>query len=263
MTDFERELLSLLSSPNYQKLATFESSFDPFEVIGIAERNYSNVLTWLLGNAENRQFRQAFVSHVADFRNIQISPTCDYSAEVCRELGDARSGQVDVFIRVHSLKLVAAIEVKIDAQEGHKQIARYQEFLARNYPGYSKVVVFLTKRGTFPNTAAAIDGVPVLNMSWNEVTEMISSCTGYSDQGNFRHQFRSHLQRKVLMEQGARDIVIDFLKEGNNANTVRKIIDNYPHLGESRYMDQYKDIVADIVGVEKAGLEVRKYGKRL
>ena len=65
------------------------------------------------------------------------------------------------------------------------------------------------------------------------------------------------------MEQGARDIVIDFLKEGNNANTVRKIIDNYPHLGESRYMDQYKDIVADIVGVEKAGLEVRKYGKRL
>ena len=64
------------------------------------------------------------------------------------------------------------------------------------------------------------------------------------------------------MDKEEREIVIDLLKEGDNIRTIRKIIDNYPHLGNKEYENKYTGIVANIISEDKSELDVFKYPSR-
>ena len=64
------------------------------------------------------------------------------------------------------------------------------------------------------------------------------------------------------MDKEERKIVIDLLKEGDNIRTIRKIIDNYPHLGNKEYENKYTGIVANIISEDETELVVSKYPSR-
>ena len=62
------------------------------------------------------------------------------------------------------------------------------------------------------------------------------------------------------MSRGAeRTIVLELLRQGNNAKTIKRIKENYPDLGEDRYKSLWKDIVSDVTGVSKEDLKLSAY----
>ena len=264
MNELKHKIIHLLSSPNFQKLATYRSPFDPLLVMGITGRelSYSNVLAWLLSHPENSDFRREFLSVVANFTGVTLDAGCSVPVRVNREHGDNKAGRIDLFVHVPCLKLVVAIEVKIWSEEGADQISRYQDFLARRYLQHRKAVVFLTRFGISPATACEQIDVPVLSMSWGKIADMIGACSGRGDEHEFRGQFRSHIRRSLLMDREEREIVIDLLKEGDNVRTIRRIIDNYPHLGNKEYENEYTGIVANIISEDESELDVSKYRSR-
>lgn len=256
MNSFEQDLVDLLSSPHYQKLATYKPPFDPFELIGCNEIRYSRILSWLLNDPVNRDFRHKFLLHIAN--NLKCSPGdlkeklhegMDEVIDVKLEFGDDQAGRIDVFVRFEKLKLVIAIEVKVWAEEGYKQISRYQDFLVRKFShrDWKKMVIFLTRYGESPKTAETDDKTPALCMSWREIASFIGECQERGLEHDFRVQFRQHICRSMLMEKEEQKIVIDLLKEGNNKKTIDKIIGNYPSLGDACNKSKFKEIVDEVL----------------
>ena len=267
MNSFEKDVGKLLESPHYQKLATYKPPFDPFDVIRCNEVRYSRILSWLLKDPVNREFRQKFLLHITKENQHEVmDETIDV---VCGHIYDQKR-EIDVFVRLENPKLVIAIEVKIWGKERLKQISDYQEFLRREYKDWEKVVVFLTPYGELPKTASTNDEtkkrVPVLCMSWREIAEFIDECQGRGMEHEFRVQFKQHIYRSMLMEYEEQQIVIDLLKEGNNRETIDKIINNMPSLGDSCNLDKFKEVVNNVLFEEdfkhENELTIRTYSQK-
>ena len=271
MGDFAQQIVALLSSRHYQELATFDPPFDPMEVLGVSGRelSYSSVLAWLLRDPVNRGFRQSFLAWVAK-NGLSFEASKDEPIEIKREYGDQEAGRIDVFVNFPRRKLVIAIEVKVWAEEGQDQISRYQNFLSSRFADSCKMVVFLTRCGYKPKSKGKSPCVPVLEMSWREVADMLGDCPGQGEESDFRAQFREHIHRSVLMQdEGKRKIVIDLLRQGDNAKTIRTIIDNYPNIGDDEYVDRWKKIVSEAVNnpreevnIPEEEFKVQKYPAR-
>ncbi len=216
MSGFERKEIQLLSSPHYQRLATFQPPFDPLDVLGIPHRelSYSSVLRWLLSDPQNKEFQQEFLKKIAKKLKINLDPHLSHTILVQREHGDSEAGRTDLFAQVESRDLAIAIEVKVKSEEGHQQISRYQDFLRRKYASSeNKIVVFITPFGRSPVSAAPdIPEVPVLAMFWKWIAARLNQCNGYGEMHDFRMQFAKHIRRSVLMHREERQIVIDLLR---------------------------------------------------
>lgn len=264
LSDFATDVLRLLSSRHYHELAAFDPPFDPLEILGVSGRelSYSNVLSWLLGDSSNRQFRQSFLSWLVKKSGLDLGFKDDEPNSVKREFGDSEAGRADLFVNFHDLKLVVAIEVKVWAAEGENQISRYQDFLARRFPESKRMVVYLTRFGDPPASADENSRVPVLDMSWREIAEMASECVGRGEENEFRVQFARHVSRSVLMERDSeRKLVLDLLKQGNNARTIKRIVDNYPDLGDREYIDRWMEIVSKATSISEQDFDLVKYPK--
>ena len=268
MNQLQQAIERLKSSSHYQALATFKPPkppFNPFEVMGATyrEQSHSKVLGWLLRDLTNKEFRHEFVkwidSKLGD--NNPLAETIE-QAEIRSEYGDDKAGRLDVFAYFPALELIIAIEVKVWAGEQDSQIQRYQDFLKRKYPDHKKVVIFLTPLGEASKTEDKGTGVPVLNMSWDEVAQIIDNMQPEdSDENRFRVQFSRHLSRRIVMKETEEQrIVKDLLREGDNAKTIQRIIDNMPPLND--FSRQWEKIVADVCGVEADGLEIETYSYR-
>lgn len=260
MSGFESDIVHLLSSEHYQQLAVFEPPFDPIQVLGISGRelSYSSVLSWLLSNPANREFRRGFVLAIAERPDFDFDADRDEPIEVKREVSDREAGRIDVLVNFPRLKLAVVIEVKVWAEEGGDQIRRYQRFLVKKYPHYcAKVVIFLTRFGDEPKGSDRSSDAKVLSMSWGEIADLIGKCSGNGEEHDFRNQFARHLYRRVLVENEEQRLVINLLKEGNNAETIKRIVENLPHLGQ--YGDKWKCIVAEVIDVDQEELELVEY----
>ncbi len=268
MNQLQQAIERLKSSSHYQALATFKPPkppFNPFEVMGVTyrEHSHSKVLAWLLRDLTNKEFRHEFVKWI-DSKRGDNNPSAETieQAEIRSEYGDDKAGRIDVFAYFPALELVIAIEVKVWAGEQDSQIQRYQDFLKRKYPGHQKVVIFLTPLGEASKTEDKGTGVPVLNMSWDEVAQIIDNMQPEdSDENRFRIQFSRHLSRRIVMKETEEQrIVKDLLREGDNAKTIQRIIDNMPSL--EGFSPQWEEIVTDVCGVEADGLETKTYSQR-
>ena len=265
MNDLQKAIFRLVSSPHYQKLATYKppfDPFDPFDVMGVLyrEHNHSKVLGWLLNDEANREFRKEFVSWIVDrLDNYNLSVEIDERVEIILEYGDENAGRIDVFAHFPGLELAVAIEVKVWAGEQDNQIQRYQDFLKRKYANCRKVVIFLTPLREHPETSVRDIHVPVLNMSWDKVARIIDNMQPEdSDESRFRIQFRNHLDRRIAMKETKKQrIVKDLLREGDNAKTIQRIIYNMPSLED--FSKQWRKIVAEVCGVEADSLKIETY----
>ena len=229
------------------------------------ETSHSDILSWLLIDPENRAFRRNFVlcisNHLGDERDIVE----DEPIKVWREFYDCYANnqiRIDLVAQLQRLKFAVAIEVKVKAPEGNNQISKYQTVLARRFPNYKKIVVFLTPKGEPPSTACERDDVRVLSMSWSNIADIINVCPGSGNEHDFRVQISKHIYRNLMNDKEERRIIIDLLKEGDNKNTVRKIVDNYPHLGDEEYLNAYKCIVAELLFTDKSNLVLETYTYR-
>ena len=249
MSDLQNAIIKLMSSPHYKKLAAYEPPFNPFEIVGATHREliHSSVLAWLLRDEANKEFCQRFVDKIAtdkpklglsvsdDSGNSRLKPKeveTEYSFEASKagaDFADFDAGRFDVFAHFESLDFVIGIEVKVNAGEGPEQVEKYQNFLCKEYSSYKKVIVFLTREGQKPGTADENKGdVPVLAMSWGCVSKIIREMRpALGNENNFRMQFLQHLERNIVMnEREEQRIVRELLSEGDNTETLDKIIMN-------------------------------------
>ena len=275
MSDLQNAAIKLMSSPHYKGLAAYKPPFNPFEIVGATHREliHSSVLAWLLRDEANKEFCQRFVDKIAtDKPKLGLSVPNDHADLKPKEVkteysfkagADFDAGSIDVFAHFESLKLVIGIEVKVWAGEQLDQVEKYQKFLCQNYSSYKKVIVFLTPTGWKQETADENNvHVPVLAMSWGCVSDMIREMrSALGDENDFRMQFSQHLERNIAMsEKEEKRIVRKLLSEGDNAETLDKIIENMPSLLD--YSAQWKKIVAEVCDVGKDSLEEVTYSHR-
>ena len=82
------------------------------------------------------------------------------------------------------------------------------------------------------------------------------------DEHDFRVQFSKHIYRNLMNDKEEKRIILELLKEGDNKKIVRKIVDNYPHLGDEEYLNKYKCIVAELLSTDKSNLVLDAYPSR-
>lgn len=58
-----------------------------------------------------------------------------------------------------------------------------------------------------------------------------------------------------------RELVINLLKQGDNAKTIKRIMDNFPDLGDPKYVSCWKEIVHKVTSVPKREFDFVKYPK--
>ena len=133
------------------------AEFNLFELLNLWRREdiHSRILTWLLGsnNSHNvgdyflREFLLASGSSVFDASD-------DWSgAESQREwysVVDGKPGWLDILVLNSDTELLCAIENKISAPEGARQLTRYRKALEEQYPSYKRYYVFLSPSGIDP-----------------------------------------------------------------------------------------------------------------
>ncbi|MEW6647311.1 MAG: PD-(D/E)XK nuclease family protein [Pseudomonadota bacterium] len=153
-SDNYKFLENLLLSNDLRDLESRMGGFNVFRALGMEsyEIRHSQFLSYIL-NPNNhhgigqRLLKQVLITFSREADDPPIHPveilTSDLSdAEVLRERWN-----IDILIIVHSIKLVCAIENKINAVESRHQLKKYRDYVEKNYPGYNHLFVFLTPEG--------------------------------------------------------------------------------------------------------------------
>jgi len=121
-----------------------------------SEEFHSDVLAWLLAPRRNHGLGDRFLTR---FLLQAGMPPVDHSwdwgaTEVTREWAhvmDGQQGYLDILIVNHAQQILCAIENKVFSDEHSNQLTRYRKALeASSYSTFTKYLVFLTPRGTFP-----------------------------------------------------------------------------------------------------------------
>ncbi|MGI2260283.1 PD-(D/E)XK nuclease family protein [Shewanella sp. GXUN23E] len=148
----------IFDSKELDKLGAMVSGFNLFEAMGMVrqEIRHSHFLGTLLNPRENHglgtRFFESLFSRLlyglAELESDAISlldiDLCDYDdLQVLRE-----QDYIDLLLVSEQNRQLFVIENKIDAGEHCEQLARYEQTVARRYPEYRKVFVFLTLDGS-------------------------------------------------------------------------------------------------------------------
>ena len=152
---------------------------DPWEVAGLGrdEVRISAVLAWLinpkgshgLGGAALQPLLKKIAEHFPGCFPESAGRFCNVRAETNPD--GVISNRVDIEIDSENFYLV--VEVKIDAQEGKKQLERYGELAELQAAGRPWAMVFLTPSG-LPSRTAAQYSAKVLPISWKNLSHMIA-----------------------------------------------------------------------------------------
>jgi hypothetical protein len=160
----------VVDDPDFRQLEQSFGVFCPFEALGAvhAELRHAAFLASLLdpfrphgyGSKLLRAFLMAAVRAASDTGmdvrgldplNVHLLDLDD--AEVRREWQ-----AIDLIVVLPSAKVVIAIELKIDATQGHEQLLRYRQIVNKTWPDqrWKRVLIFLTKNDEVPDDSSWI-----------------------------------------------------------------------------------------------------------
>ena len=148
-TDFQR-LAELLEDSNAQA-----ADFNPFEELGLwwQEDVHSRVLSWLLGPHNSHRLGDYFLksfllsSGLVTVADMHLEWSLTTSQREWNFVVDGESGRVDILLVNERAAFVCAIENKIYAPEGGRQLTRYRKALEAEYDTYARYYVFLSPDG--------------------------------------------------------------------------------------------------------------------
>jgi hypothetical protein len=152
----------LLDDPQFQGIDRRMGRFNLFEAMGAvrAELRHSNFLGFLLSPARNhgcgalvlRALLRGILARMPEdqrpVRSLEVLVGDLENAVVHREWNN-----IDLFIEIHNLNLVVAIENKIDEKASEGQLLRYKNLVRGKYPVHRHLFVFLTPEGVSPDDA--------------------------------------------------------------------------------------------------------------
>ncbi len=165
ISEQEAALGALFDDPEFYEIHRRMSPFNLFEAVGAttAELRHSNFLAYLLsprrphglGSKPLAALLRSILGRLpADNRPIMALEL------IANDLDDAvvhrERDNIDILIEIHELKFVVAIENKVKSKAGDGQLKRYSDYLAANYSGYRRLLVFLTPDATEPDHAGYV-----------------------------------------------------------------------------------------------------------
>lgn len=166
----------LLDIDCLDELLPWTKRFNLFDVLKISrmEIRHSNMLAWLLNPNENHGLGDAFLKAIVQIvvqnddngqYNILETLLMDfYSFVVYREWKN-----IDILLVSDAEKFLIAIENKIDSHEHDNQLKKYRDVLAKDYPDYTKMRLYLTPDGEEPSDTNYWDV-----LSYRDVVEALS-----------------------------------------------------------------------------------------
>jgi hypothetical protein len=178
--DLESDLGAIFDDPEFHIIERWMSRLNLFEAVGAtrSEQRHSNFLAYVL--SPNRPHGLHTRPLAAVLRAILTSlprtkrPIMTLEL-IAGELDDAiiyrERDNIDILIELPNLKLVVAIENKVDAGEADGQLERYAERLKSAFPDYRRLLVFLTPAGSQPSHGLYV------SYSYTELAEVLESLT--------------------------------------------------------------------------------------
>ncbi len=159
MSETEDQLTNLIDDRGFQSLDGRFGGFNLFEAVGAVrgKLRHSNFLAFLLsphashglGSEPLQRILRGFVAQcpreARPIGSLKIAVGDLDGALVFRERDN-----IDLLIEIAELKLVVAVENKVDAKAGEGQLAGYKEIIKARYPGWRQLLVFLTPEGVPP-----------------------------------------------------------------------------------------------------------------
>jgi hypothetical protein len=164
---------------------------------------------------------------------------------------------IDVVVEISSSRgaAVVGIENKIDATEGERQIARYQDALRRTYPGWVAVLVFLTPNGREPSTADPRSPVPVDALGYDMVLDVVEEARRGAISGSREEsvlaEVAAHLKEDIVGDAESKALVREFWREHRRA--LGLVVSQRPRLGDIR--EQYVGLLAKRFGPDNIEFE--------
>jgi hypothetical protein len=158
--DLEVRLVALFDGADFQAIHRRMSPFNLFEVVGAfrAELRHSNFLAYLLSPSRPHGLHARPLAAVlrAILTRLPALQRPIMTLElIVGESDDAvvycGRDNIDILIELPRLKFVVAIENKVSAKATEGRLNRYSEYLKSTFPGYGRLLVFLTPDGTCPN----------------------------------------------------------------------------------------------------------------
>jgi len=158
--DPQRRLLEALVVDNRDlgRLEDLLGEFNLFEAIGATrvELRHSDFLRFLLDPGENHGLGDYFLKILlkrclAGTAGQEISAIDVDVADVSDAIAERERWGIDVLVHSERCRMVFAIENKVDSDEHHDQLNRYRETVEREFPGYRKVLIYLTPEGDEPS----------------------------------------------------------------------------------------------------------------
>lgn len=151
----ENELLALLEELNrFENTFKLANRFNIFEAVnmGKQEVHHSRFIAFLLDPAESHGLGTSFLRRflLSTASNCTNSPMSRLSlsvADLSGALVYCERDHIDITVEIPELRLMFAVENKIDSLERTDQLKDYRELIARRYPQYSFMGCFLTPDG--------------------------------------------------------------------------------------------------------------------
>ena len=189
--------------------------FNLFELLGLAsdEERHSRILGWLFDPAQNHAIGAAFLTGflaatTAEADKCCIAPaaaptagweTTGVQLEWFHQVDD-EWGYLDILIVNRQKRFLCAIENKIWAAERSDQLTRYRKALEAAYPDYCRHLVFLSPRGTAPDSAEERKFWTPVNYTavLSALDRTIETQTMPPDVSAFLRQYATTLRRRIV-----------------------------------------------------------------
>jgi hypothetical protein len=253
-------LRALSGDPRLAKLdEQLFSSLSLFRVLGV-ERNevlHSRVLAALLDPRRHRgaeAMLRALIGRVLDGGGLdrvlegrlgEVARASWQGVIVCLE-----QLFIDVVVEIFSSRgaAVVGIENKIDATEGERQIARYQDALRRTYTGWVAVLVFLTPTGREPSTADPHSPVPAVELGYGAVLDVVEEArrgaTSGSREASVLGEVAAHLKEDIVGDAESKALVRELWRAHRKA--LGLVLSQRPRLSDIR--EQYVGLLVERFG---------------
>jgi hypothetical protein len=236
--DLEDALSELVDDQDFIILDRKFGRFNIFEAMGAVRREleHSNLLAYILspdrphglGAEILRRILRAMLEKLPKekrpIRALDIAIADLDDAFVQRE-----QDNIDILIELPSLKLIVLIENKVGAKASEGQLERYKEKIAKQFPDWRRLLIFLTPEGTDP------EDDDYLAFSYVDVSQVIQ---GYlNDQGSVQlseialilSHYLEMLRRHVVVDDELKSIALKIYERHKEA--LDFIFDSRPEPG--------------------------------
>ena len=185
--------VSVIAKKNEDFQRRTGSAFNVFSICGINhyETKHSEILAALLdpsgAHGLGAEFLRSFLEDVAHEPDCGVTRFATVRTEVSVNSEDSASAsndsRIDILIEDPVSKLCIAVESKIFATEQPKQLERYRSWLCRERVGFRRILLFLTRNGSEPETDSKKPGddVRLQCASWrNDVVPWLHACARFA-----------------------------------------------------------------------------------